>query len=159
MMATDHSPDPQAVLGFRFSVFRARRRSGVTLFELVMVLAVLVVLAAVLYPLFDGLYAEMRVSQAADQVRAGWAEARAHAMNEGRPYRFAILPGQGAHVKTSHRLTVEVEDAIAGGDRLALRRNLDDEQGLVVKAYDLDVERDRRSRTGRYQRGHLARIR
>lgn len=74
---------------------RDRCGRALTLLELVLVLALLVVLAALSYPSLEGLQAEMRVSQAADQVRARWADARARAINEGQPYRFAILPDQG----------------------------------------------------------------
>src|SRR5262249_43311417 len=36
---------------------------------------------------------------AVDSVRSAWAEARAHAMNENRPYRFSVQPdGSGFRV-------------------------------------------------------------
>ena len=47
-------------------------RQAFTLVEVVLVLAVLVVFAALVIPSFDGLYGEMRVTEAADQVRAAW---------------------------------------------------------------------------------------
>jgi prepilin-type N-terminal cleavage/methylation domain-containing protein len=73
----------------------ATRRSGYTLLELVIVLALLVVLVGMIYPSLEDMYADYKVTAAADQVRAGWAEARAHALNEGRPYRFSIIPDKG----------------------------------------------------------------
>jgi prepilin-type N-terminal cleavage/methylation domain-containing protein len=72
-----------------------KSRSAFTLFEMVLVLAVLVVLAAVTYPAFDAMYGGYRVTGAADVIRAAWASARAHALDEGRPYRFAVVPGKG----------------------------------------------------------------
>jgi hypothetical protein len=36
-----------------------------------------------------------RVTAAGDSVRSAWAQARAHAMNESRPYRFSIVVGAG----------------------------------------------------------------
>lgn len=71
------------------------RRSGYTLFEVVLVLALLVLLTGIVYPSFDSMYSDYRVHAAVDQIRALWATARAQAMNDGVPYRFAIVPGLG----------------------------------------------------------------
>ncbi len=68
-------------------------RRAFTLFELVLVCAVLALLGAALYPSIEGMYSGYRVSASADQVRAAWAMARSHAMDEGRPYRFSVKPG------------------------------------------------------------------
>jgi prepilin-type N-terminal cleavage/methylation domain-containing protein len=73
----------------------AQHRSGYTLLELVIVLALLVVLVAMIYPSLETMYADYRVTSAADMVRAGWASARAHALNEGRAYRFSIYLDKG----------------------------------------------------------------
>ncbi len=70
-------------------------RRAYTLFELVLVLALLVVIAAFAMPSMEAMYSNFRLSAAADMVRAGWAAAQARAMDEGRPYRFAIVPNQG----------------------------------------------------------------
>jgi prepilin-type N-terminal cleavage/methylation domain-containing protein len=67
-------------------------RSGYTLFELMLVLAVIATIAAIAYPSIEALYGNYRLTAAVDQVRGVWAAGRAHAMDEGRPYRFAILP-------------------------------------------------------------------
>jgi hypothetical protein len=60
-----------------------------------LVLAILVVVAAIVYPSAESMYGHLRLSQGADAVRKAWAEARAHAIDEGQPYRFAIVPNQG----------------------------------------------------------------
>jgi len=60
-----------------------------------LVLAILVVVAALAVPSFESMYDSFRLSASADMVRAGWASARAHAMDEGRPYRFAIVQNHG----------------------------------------------------------------
>src|SRR6516165_5511545 len=74
-------------------------RRAFTLFELLLVLALLVILAGLALPSIDAMYADSRVTAAADQVRASWASARAHAIREGRPYRFAIaVNGNGFRV-------------------------------------------------------------
>ncbi len=71
------------------------RRAGFTLFEMMLVLGILVVLAAMIYPSLDAMYGGYRLTASADQVRAAWASARAHAMDDGRAYRFAVVPGKG----------------------------------------------------------------
>jgi len=70
-------------------------RPGYTLFEIILVLALIVVLTTLVYPSLDAMYGQYRLTQAADMVRAAWATARAHAMDEGRPYRFAVVPNKG----------------------------------------------------------------
>jgi prepilin-type N-terminal cleavage/methylation domain-containing protein len=67
-------------------------RPGYTLTELVLVLALIVLLAAMAYPSLDAMYADLKVQAAADEVRAAWVTARTQAVNEGRAYRFAVIP-------------------------------------------------------------------
>jgi Tfp pilus assembly protein FimT len=67
-------------------------RPGFTVFELLLVCAVIIVLGAVVYPSIEEMYSGYRIAASADQVRAAWAQARTHAMDEGRPYRFSIKP-------------------------------------------------------------------
>jgi prepilin-type N-terminal cleavage/methylation domain-containing protein len=74
---------------------RTRRRSGFTLLEVVLVMAIIIIFAAISYPAIDAMYAGARVEGASDAVRAAWADAAGHAVNEGRAYRFAIVPGKG----------------------------------------------------------------
>src|SRR5262245_60922960 len=71
------------------------RRTAFTLLELLLVMAVLVALAAITYPSLEPMYRQYRMSAAADQLKAGLLHARAQAVEEGRPYVFAILPGKG----------------------------------------------------------------
>ena len=100
--------------GHSLSSARVARR-GYTLFELVLVLAILVVLAALAYPSLDSMYAGYRITAAADMVQASWASARARAMDEGRPYRFAVLLNKG-----NFRIAPEGADYWSGGDPAAL---------------------------------------
>jgi prepilin-type N-terminal cleavage/methylation domain-containing protein len=74
---------------------RQRRRRGYTLVEITLVLALIVILGAIGYPSIDAMYAGVKVEAATDAVRGAWSEAQAHAINEGRPYRFAVVPGKG----------------------------------------------------------------
>src|SRR5262249_21638247 len=72
-----------------------QRRPAYTLFELILVLAILIILSAIAFPSLDSMYAGYRLSAAADQVRAAWVSGRAQAVDEGRPYRFAVVLGKG----------------------------------------------------------------
>ena len=67
-------------------------RRGFTLLEVTLVLAVIVLLGAMLWPSIEAMYGDVRLSAAADQIRARWADARTQAIEEGRPYRFATQP-------------------------------------------------------------------
>src|SRR5262245_60959939 len=67
------------------------RRSAFTILEITLVLTILIVVAALTIPALKELYAEIPLNAAVDMVRAHWAEARSHAILEGRPYRFAVI--------------------------------------------------------------------
>lgn len=75
---------------------RRRHRPAFTILELVLVIALAVILAAIAAPSLERLYGDVRLSAASDLVRARWADCRASAMDQGQPYRFAIRPGSGA---------------------------------------------------------------
>jgi prepilin-type N-terminal cleavage/methylation domain-containing protein len=65
-------------------------RAGYTIIEVMLVLAMMVLLAAIAYPSIEAMYGDVRLNAAADQIRARWADARTQAIEEGRPYRFAV---------------------------------------------------------------------
>ena len=73
------------------------RRPGLTLIEVLLVVAVLIALAAVAFPTMSAMYGDVKLKAAADDVRAGWTEARSHAIEDGRAYRFAVQPGTGKY--------------------------------------------------------------
>src|ERR1043165_1873706 len=72
-------------------------RAGYSLLEVVLALAIFVILAAVSYPTFDSMHEEYRMANAVDEVRAAWDTAQAHAIDEGRPYQFAVSLGKGSY--------------------------------------------------------------
>jgi len=86
-------------------------RKAFTLLELLLTVAVIAVVLAVSYPSLDAMYAGFKIQAATDTVRAAWAEARTHAINEGRPYRFSIYPGKG-----NFRLAPDAPEFWAGGN-------------------------------------------
>jgi prepilin-type N-terminal cleavage/methylation domain-containing protein len=72
-----------------------RPRRAYTLLELVIVCALLAIAAAVAAPTVSALYNQHRLGVASDAVREAWARARARAIEDGRPYRFSVVPGTG----------------------------------------------------------------
>ena len=72
-----------------------RGRRGFTLLEILLVLALLVVLGALAFPSVEAMYGGIRLRAGADALGAALTNARAHAMDEGRNYRVAVLVGQG----------------------------------------------------------------
>jgi prepilin-type N-terminal cleavage/methylation domain-containing protein len=65
-------------------------RRGYTLFELIVVMAILILLAAVLLPTVAMFRGDSRPRAGTDAIRAELAAARARAKDEGKPYRIAI---------------------------------------------------------------------
>jgi prepilin-type N-terminal cleavage/methylation domain-containing protein len=74
---------------------RRKRRPAFTLLELTLVLALIVVLLALAVPSLMGLYGEVKTDAAVDAFRAALVAARARAIEDGRPYSVAVLPGTG----------------------------------------------------------------
>jgi len=75
-------------------------RQGFTLLEIVLVSAVLVFIAAISYPSLKSSYGYFKLHGGIDSVRTAWAQARAHAIEEGRPYRFSVEPN-GSHFRVA----------------------------------------------------------
>jgi prepilin-type N-terminal cleavage/methylation domain-containing protein len=75
-------------------VMRNARR-GYTLMEVMLVMAVILIISAISWPAMDSLYEGVKLEAASDALKAGWSEAQARAVNEGRPYRFSVIPGKG----------------------------------------------------------------
>src|SRR5688572_23304930 len=80
------------------AVHSRRRRGGYTLFEVVLVCAVLVIAAGLMAPSLRGMFGYFKQQAAVDSVRAAWAQARARAIDEGRPYRFSV-ESNGTHYR------------------------------------------------------------
>ncbi len=73
---------------------RSRRRAF-TLIEVILVLAIIVIIVAIAYPSLEGAYCQARLTAGADGFKAALLHARAQAVEDGIPYRVAILPGKG----------------------------------------------------------------
>jgi prepilin-type N-terminal cleavage/methylation domain-containing protein len=86
-----------------------RPSSGFTLLELMLVMAIILVAAALTVPAIDAMLGDGKVKAARDVVRGKWADARGRAMREGRPYKFSIIENTGKY-------RVEPEDATEPSD-------------------------------------------
>ena len=75
-----------------------RSLRGMTLVEILVVLALLVVIGGLVVPVFTGSFASVRLRRAGDQVVTGWSRARAEAIESGQPYQFRFTPESGKFV-------------------------------------------------------------
>jgi type II secretory pathway pseudopilin PulG len=104
-------------------------RRAYTLLEMMLLLVIIVMLAALAYPSLDSMYGDFKVSSAADQVRAAWAEGRAQAINEGRAYRFAVIPGKG-----NYRLAPDSNEFWGGNGATSANPTSTDQPVILEKA-------------------------
>jgi type II secretory pathway pseudopilin PulG len=86
------------------------RRPALTLVEVVLVLALLVVISAVTVPLITGSLTQARLVHSADLVRAAWGKARLAAMRAGESYVFRYEP-QGSRYQIVRLAATMAEDA------------------------------------------------
>lgn len=111
-------------------------RRGYTLFELIVVMTILVILAAVVLPSIGAFRGDSRQRAAADAIRGELAVARARAMEEGRPYRIA-LSRDGARLRRGPDgadFAQQTAADSAGGSSAAVDYPLDQVTATVVGA-------------------------
>lgn len=78
----------------RIATAAARRGTrGLTLLEMVLVLALVVVLVGLAWPVLRRPLATETLRSAADDLRAAWARARVEALESGEAWVFEIVPG------------------------------------------------------------------
>jgi prepilin-type N-terminal cleavage/methylation domain-containing protein len=68
-------------------------RQGLTLVEVLLVLAIVAITAALIWPALEKPLAYHRLHSAADEVRTEWCQARIEAMRSGRTYAFRYQVG------------------------------------------------------------------
>jgi len=76
---------------------RPRSRSAFTLVEVMLVLALLVVIGALIWPAVKGPFEGQRLRKAGDQIRAEWTRARTRAMKTGRTQVFQFATGKDSY--------------------------------------------------------------
>lgn len=86
------------------------KRKGFSMFEMVVALAIVVIAIGIAIPCVQGLIGDTPVKAGADMVKSRWAEARAKAMEQGKPYRFQVM-GQ-------HSFRVAPDDDFDGDSKL-----------------------------------------
>lgn len=110
------------------------RRSGFTLLEIMLVLAVLVVIAALSMPALGRIAESQRLQQAADTVRVEWMSAHLRAMRSGRIQMFRYeLGGDKFQVEPWFAAEDSVEAADASADPNAIA-------DLPPDSYDLSIK-------------------
>jgi prepilin-type N-terminal cleavage/methylation domain-containing protein len=72
-----------------------RGHQGLTLVEVILVLALLVVIGAVSAPLLEGSFSRAGLQSAADVVRGAWSKARIAALQSGQTHVFRFEPHGG----------------------------------------------------------------
>ena len=81
-------------MNFRNRHYR-RKSYGFSLLEVVLVLSLLVVLTALVYPSLERPFAAERLRKGADQLRSEWMRSRIRAMTSGVPQVFRYEPESG----------------------------------------------------------------
>lgn len=107
----------QRMAGAPLAVFasqhkRTRRiRPAMTLFELLLVLALLVVIGAVSIPLVSNSLTRARLDNSGELVRASWGKSRLAAMQAGEPYVFRYEPkGSRYQIARLSAITIDEDD-------------------------------------------------
>jgi hypothetical protein len=85
-------------------------RPALTLVEVILVLALLVVVGSVTVPLISGSLSQARLQHSGDLVRAAWGKARLAAMRSGESYVFRYEP-QGSRYQLVLLSAITAEDA------------------------------------------------
>ncbi len=102
----------------------ARRPAGFTLVELLLVLALVVMLAALVSPSLSGTLEKVRLDAAAEQVRTAWIDARLEAMRGGESVAFQCRLGEGFYTLST---LADATAAQAGSEEVADQAKLADD--------------------------------
>jgi prepilin-type N-terminal cleavage/methylation domain-containing protein len=125
------------------------RRLGFTLLELMLVLAILVVIAAIATPVLDRVLERQKLRGAAEELRLAWENARLTAMRTGQVQVFTCEIGERAYSIDPMVLHDDVNNAadgatlFSGGTAVQLNTsnlgvNLSSPMGNQSKAGELD---------------------
>jgi len=76
---------------------RSDHRQAFTLMEIIIVVMIFLIIAAISIPTIQSTLDDSRVTASGDAVRGKLAEARARAMEEGRTWKFAFIANTGIY--------------------------------------------------------------
>lgn len=111
---------------------------GLTLFEILLVLALLVVIAGVMMPALSNSLSRARLGSGGEMVRAAWGQARLAAMQAGEPYVFRFEEG-GSRYQIARLAALNTENA----DELNMLPPLSDEDEEYSEADMLRLAKSR----------------
>ena len=74
-----------------------RARHALTLVEIILVLALLVVVGSLARPILESGFSSVRLRRATDQLLAAWSETRARAIESGQIQQFRFQPETGTY--------------------------------------------------------------
>jgi type II secretory pathway pseudopilin PulG len=97
---------------------RWRSRPALTLVEVTLVLALLVIIGAVAAPLLSGSISRARLGHGGELLRAAWARARLAAIESGDTYVFRYQP-QGSRYQIERLSAIAAPDAASAATPLA----------------------------------------
>lgn len=102
---------------------------GFTLFELLLVLALIVVMGGIIVPVLSGSFVYTKLNSAADDVQSAWANARLEAIERGQPVAFRCLVGGTEFTTTLYYPGIESEtpDPEATTETTPLKGSLDED--------------------------------
>ncbi|QDV73623.1 prepilin-type N-terminal cleavage/methylation domain-containing protein [Botrimarina mediterranea] len=106
---------------------RRRSPTGFTLVELLLVLSLVVMLAAMVAPSLTGTLGRVRLDAAADAVRTAWVDARLEAMRSGEPIVFQCQLGTGRYT-VSKLIDASAAGAVAADEDAAGSTTLADDE-------------------------------
>jgi prepilin-type N-terminal cleavage/methylation domain-containing protein len=128
-------------------------RRGFTLFEILLVLALLVAIAAMVMPAISNSLSHARLSSGGEMVRAAWGKARLAAMNAGEAYVFRFEHG-GSRYQIVQLAALSAE----GGEDLNVLPSLSEEDEEYAEADMLRLSKSRLPTEVVFMQGRVAAV-
>jgi type II secretory pathway pseudopilin PulG len=106
---------------------------GMTLVEIVLVTALLVVIGSLVVPIFTESFTSVRLRRAGDQVLSRWAHVRALAIETGQTQQFRFTPESSAFVVEAWTL-LPADDGVARSSQSLPNARADDAKSQTAGA-------------------------
>ena len=138
----------------RMRQVRPVRRQAVTLVEVLLVLVLLTLIAATAWPSLERSFADQRLRDAADLVRAEWSSSRAKAMHSGVAQQFHYMPEEQTYwVEASEDVLGSSNESLSmganepGSNHLTLPDKIYFHEGVVQEKCSPSSSADQLSQT------------